>query len=143
MKGCLQTKQFSIPLWHTLDNRQNRTFYLSRFLNVSLITLEKLTELEDSLICFDCISCSFFSRSSSSIMVILFAMIYSPSSLNSWLSQLHPGSFIFLDTQEQFLQHPYFMLGKIAVSFFYTVGIFSELRVIQRDIFQLVNLPKK
>jgi len=59
------------------------------------------------------------------------------------LPQVHPGSLIFLDAQEQFLQQPYFIWGKIAVSFFYTVGIFSGLGIIQSDIFEMLILPKK
>jgi len=43
------------------------------------------------------------------------------------LPQVHPGSLIFLDAQEQFLQHPYFISEQVTVSLFYTVGVFKML----------------
>jgi len=43
--------------------------------------------------------------------------------------QVHPGSLIFLDTQEQFLQHPYFISRQIAKALFYTVGVFSRFEI--------------
>ncbi len=96
---------------------------------------EKLTDFVDCLTCLACISCNFLNRSSSSITVTLIFINYSLSSLNSWFLQSHPGSLIFLDAQLQFLQQPYFISRQIADSFFYTVGIFSELRITQSDIF--------
>ncbi len=40
--------------------------------NISFMTLEKLTDLEDFLIKCDCLSRNFFTRSSSNTIVILF-----------------------------------------------------------------------
>jgi len=42
--------------------------------NISFTTLEKLTDLEDFLIKYDCLSRNFFTRSSSNTIVILFDM---------------------------------------------------------------------
>lgn len=41
--------------------------------------------------------------------------IFSYSSLWSWLLQVHPGSRKCFDAQEQFLQHPYFIILKYEI----------------------------
>ena len=53
---------------------ENRNYFFRPLRNVSFKTPEKLTDFEDSLIFFACISCNFFRRSSSSTIVIRLPM---------------------------------------------------------------------